>query len=861
MAIRFDDVARTVSLSVRDLAGDDDYRFSGPAPLTLRRRAHVGRVEHEVHQGAREAEVSSYRRERSLRYETRVDDWTVVVNGRIDGIYTDASGSTVIEEVKTVVASEEELAQITEESVPSYATQLRLYRYLLEETAAGLDFEGDTPEIALHLCWIALPSRAQRTIELSYDAPRCASLIQDRVAELVIRHERDRIRTTRRQALKVPFPHSEPRPHQGEVVERILAALEAERPVLVSAPPGIGKTAAALTGALRYASSIGGRVVVLSAKTTQQAIYARTLELMREAGSQASGVILRAREKACLNHTVDCRPEACEFAKDYVLKRDRSGALERLRELPVIDAERVRAEAEVHRFCPVEASLDLVDDVEVIVADYNYAFDPTATLRRVFVDQDPDDVVLLIDEAHNLYERARSRHSPALHGDALIELAGALEQRHDPIHRAARAALGRLLDYLTQVEGGEPAKPAALEAAKPTPPRTRSLFGFDEPAAKKPTTPPPPPKPRRVARRTPQGGPQEIQLDAELLDGIREELEQLTVAWFASGGAKGPAREDPLVALSRKVSSFVGVMELAGPEFSQLYLPQRGGTLKILCKDPARLLARRVQSCAGAIAVSGTLEPLTFYRDVLGFGEGAELVACPSPFAPERRRVLVLDRPSTTYRERTRDLPIVEDAVRAVIAARPGNYLVCCPSFAYMQALAERLPEVPGHEVLHQARSMSEAERAAVLARLEQAVHGRGLPVVLFTVQGGIFTEGVDYPGELCVGAIVIGPGLPQVNLERELIRAHYEQRYGEGFNYAFLYPGMNKVLQAAGRVIRTPEDKGVVALVGQRFATRRYSSLFPRDWYRESPRELISHDPYGDLQAFWSEAERAHAI
>ncbi|MCA8924887.1 MAG: ATP-dependent DNA helicase, partial [Planctomycetes bacterium] len=381
-----------------------------------------------------------------------------------------------------------------------------------------------------------------------------------------------------------------------------------------------------------------------------------------------------------------------------------------------------------------------------------------------------------------------------------------------------------------------------------------------------PAPAPPPPAPAPPApgvRGRGEGGARPVQHDVELLTGLRDALEQLTVAWFAGGRSGGSAREDPLVLLSRRVSSFVGVMELAGPEFAQLYLPERGGTLKILCKDPSRLLARRIDACAGAVAVSGTLEPLPFYRDVLGFGERAELLACPSPFPPEHRRVLILDRPSTTFRERERDLPIVEDAVRAVVAARPGNYLVCCPSFAYLEALAERMPEVPGHEVLRQGRSMSEDDRGEVLARLERAVHGRALPVVLFTVQGGIFTEGVDYPGELCVGAIVVGPGLPQVNLERELIREHCEQRYGAGFNYAFLYPGMNKVIQSAGRVIRTPHDRGVVALVGQRFATRRYSSVFPRDWYRVSPRELISSDPYADLTQFWAdhEAERAPAV
>ena len=253
------------------------------------------------------------------------------------------------------------------------------------------------------------------------------------------------------------------------------------------------------------------------------------------------------------------------------------------------------------------------------------------------------------------------------------------------------------------------------------------------------------------------------------------------------------------------------------------------------------------------MAISATLEPLEFYRDVLGFGEGAVLRAFDSPFDPRKRKVIVLDRPSTVYRERERDLPIVEDAVRAVLASRAGNYLVCCPSFDYLRQLYGRLEDMPGFEVLRQERVMPEVERAAVLARLEASARGEGLPVVLLVVQGGIFTEGVDYPGELCVGAIVVGPGLPAVGFERELIRTHFQRVYGRGFEYAFLYPGMNRVLQAAGRVIRTTTDVGVVVLVGNRFATPRYFQLFPPDWYEEHPRELICGDPYTELTLFWA--------
>jgi DNA excision repair protein ERCC-2 len=357
-----------------------------------------------------------------------------------------------------------------------------------------------------------------------------------------------------------------------------------------------------------------------------------------------------------------------------------------------------------------------------------------------------------------------------------------------------------------------------------------------------------------------------VTLDLPFFTAVRDELNELSVAWFAEGrrGAGGGQRamaEDPVVVLNRIVGRFVSVLELGGDEFSTIFRASDGGALKVLCMDPSKQLGRRIRACAGAVAVSATLEPLEFYRDVLGFGQDAALRSFPSPFDRRRRRVLVLSKPSTSYRERDRDLPIVEDAVRAVLASRPGNYLVCCPSFEYLTKLAPRLEHVPGFAVLAQPRSLDEAGRAEVLARLREGAEGSRPPVVLLAVQGGIFTEGVDYPGPLCVGAIIVGPGLPRLSFERELIQAHFQRVYGRGFDYAFLDPGMSRVIQAAGRVIRTPTDEGVVVLVGDRFATERYASLFPRDWYERHPRELVSHDPYGELVRFWSERrERAEA-
>ncbi|MBI3726568.1 ATP-dependent DNA helicase [bacterium] len=928
--IRFDDAARAVTLSVRDVADDGDHRFAGPLAVGMRKRAEMGRDAHELHQGAREGEVASYRRERSLRYETTVDGWRVVVVGRIDGVYTDQKGRTVIEEVKTVLAAPEALEAMDERTFPAYARQLQLYRHLLEESAAALGFdEAPTgtraaPEIALDLCLIALPSKARRSVVVSYDRDACRAHVETRLRALVREHEADLARRGERRAQSgaVRFPFAETREHQDAMVAAVETALRERRPILVSAPPGIGKTAGALVPALRYAYEIGGRVFVATSKTTQQRIFAETLRIMRESGTPVRSVVLVAKEKACLNDVVTCHPEACRYAKDYHEKLETSGAIERLARLPIADQDAVREEAKAHVFCPFEAALDLTAHVDVIVGDYNYVFDPQAALRRMFVDEAPDDVVLVIDEAHNLYERGAEYYSPELARSRIREVEASLAGAQDPVRRRIRGLLRDLDSHLASIESGsprvssgkkdesggaasgeEPARPANLflwkdpeaeaeerrKAARRTERRAREARTSARRAAQSSVTAPTgevEPEPVAPASEGPPLPPErEIVPEKAFFLSLRDELDELMVAYFierrARAGGAAPqaaavaAAHDPVVELHRLVSRFASVLELEGDEWSYIYRRggPAGGAIKILCKDPSRQLGRRIRACAGAVAVSATLEPLEFYRDVLGFPrEETELRAFASPFPLERRRVVVLDRPSTYYKDLDRDLPIVEDAIRAVVAARPGNYLAAFPSFEYLEMLAPRVASLPGFEVLRQERRTSDAERAAILARLQEykgppGRAGRGgapptqdrparPPVLLLAVQGGVFTEGVDYPGEMCVGAIIVGPGLPRWSFERELVKTHFDRVYGRGFEYAYLYPGMSRVIQAAGRVIRTATDVGVVALVGDRFATERYASLFPRDWFVRHPRELVASDPYSDLVRFWARVE-----
>ena len=334
---------------------------------------------------------------------------------------------------------------------------------------------------------------------------------------------------------------------------------------------------------------------------------------------------------------------------------------------------------------------------------------------------------------------------------------------------------------------------------------------------------------------------------------LRQHLEGLMVDYAIFRRRAGPtaADGDPVQDFYYLFQRFCDVLALGGDEFSYLYQHQPdGAAFKILCKDASRFLYERLQGFHSVIGMSATLTPFPFYQDVLGMPPDRSTTAeFPSPFPDHNRRVLVVPDVATTYRERKRDAPLAAQVIEAVVAQRPGNYGVFFPSFAYLRLVRACMRQMPAHQVIEQAPTMSEAERELVLQRLRQ--HDDET-LLLLGVQGGIFAEGVDYPGDMLKGVIVVGPGLPRVDGEQELIRAYFEEKYTQGFAYAYLYPGMNRVVQSAGRVIRSETDVGIIVLVDKRFSHRNYASLFPSYWYGKTPRELVTSNYRQNLADFW---------
>lgn len=833
MSIRIDEETRTISLSVRDLCGPEAVGGSLNLSPLVAARQEMGREVHAAYQEAQSSKHESYLREHTLRYSTQFSRYAIEIQGRIDGVY-EHNGRTVIEEVKSVLTFAPDLSA---ESVPlAHVLQLKIYLYLWSQLHPGAPLLG-------RLVLIRCEPEEIRPLEILPDAETAESLIRRRLKQIVDGHEEAcRFRALKQaRADSIVFPFPKMRRHQDRMVTAVTAALERRSQLLVLAPTGIGKTVAALYAALRFAVQNSLAVFFLTSKTTQQRIVADTLRLWNlgpDPLSSASfsvpvfsGLVLRAKEKICANDVVFCHESRCRYARAFFQKLEESGVRENLLVEGLITPERVYAAAVEQELCPFELSLEMLSRVDVTVCDYNYVYDSAAAERLETVD--PGRTILIVDEAHNLYARAREYYSPelalspveALRRSLQPQLGGGCEQDAQPAFAwddpsvadarpPSQSFLGRLDEFLKRIE------------------QLFSDYLASYPEAC-------------------ESGHAVVSFDRETFADLRLELDELMKRYLVYQRQSGHVQdEDRLLHCFYAIADFCQGVSLEGDEMLHTLSTEGGpARMKIVCVDPARQLRRVNQQYRSVIAMSATLAPMEFYRDVLGFDRDAELLALPSPFPRENRKILIVPEVSTSYRQRATHFPRIARIIEDVVSIRHGNYFAFFPSFEFLQEVS-RLLRPRDSELLIQDRVMLDHQRNALLERLREP----GKPHLVLAVQGGIFAEGVDYPGELAVGAIVVGPGLPKVSFEQELMRQFYEEAYSKGFEYAYLYPGMNRVVQSAGRIVRSETDRGVIVLLDKRFAYENYSRLLPRDWYQSSPAELETQDFRRALAEFWAQ-------
>lgn len=813
MAVKIHLRKKTVTLGVGDLVAEPLVNTARVAGIRTWTRLAMGRETHAQHQQAQSELHAGYAKEFFVRHSTTVDDFTVKIQGRIDGVYQPHNGGPwIVEEIKSVVVPPLMFAALDANSHPHYLEQLRLYCYFVRQEA---------PEVTGRLVYINVIDGSRKDIATGGPFDDCERLITDRVRALISnalaaeQHREQR----RRGATGLQFPHAKPRKHQDAMIAAVQTALEKSRHLLVTAPSGIGKTAGALYPTVRHALANDMRVFFVTAKNTQQAI---ALETLRKIGGPTA-VSFRAREQMCINDTYACREEFCQHLRDVALKLEQTHVLERLLEQRLIVPEAMMDAGRGARLCPFELALLEAERTDVIVCDYNYVFDPQVYFRRFFQDADYSDAILIIDEAHNLVQRAMEYYSPSLHRRQVRDLMRNLAHVEKSLARDLKGFLDELDDFFRRQSRREPDEYSQLEDH---PRRDESKLLIESPRP--------------------------------FFDALKPEFTRLSVRYVLDKISSGRTiPDDPVEEFFSAFGQFCGVLAMEGEEFSYLHDTGDDEMVKIVCKDPSRQLAQRMEGFHSVIAMSATLEPVEFYRQMLGFDtERTDQVSLPSPFPPENRKILVMPRVSTTFRNRAANTGKIAEIIATTAAARPGNYMAMFPSYEFMRTVAEQLP-AGGWQLVTQQTRMTESQRAEVL----EALRTTDPPKLVLAVQGGLFAEGVDFVGEMLSGVIVVSPALPQVSFERELMREYFEKRYGKGFEFAYLYPGMNRVIQSVGRLIRSETDVGVAVLVCQRFAQTQYSTLFPPDWSNGKPNNLVCKDLDTELRSFWRSTGNAFTL
>lgn len=809
--------------------GSIDSRFTGFD------RANEGA---RLHRKLQKAAGESYEAEVFLSAERTVEDITFTIEGRADGIFTE-NGLVTIDEIKTTAIPTDE---ITEDMNPCHWAQGMLY-------AAIYGQQNGLERLAVRLTYYQIDTDEIVRFTRKFSIDELEAFFLDLLRQYLPWARRQLDWNTRRnQSLReLKFPFATYRPGQralaGEIYRACAAGKTSDRKggtrLFCQAPTGIGKTMSAIFPALKaIGEGKGEKLFYLTARNTTQTAAEDAVARLRSASPELSlrSVTLTAKEKACLCKDEEghpsCLPEACPYANGYYERiKDALAAL--LDGDGSFSRSTLTEAAKQFTVCPFEMGLDLSEWCDVVIGDYNYLFDPVVHLRRFF--DGAGDWLFLVDEAHNLPDRARAMYSASFRKSSLTEAKRALGRGKGSLKTALTKADKAFLEVRKTVAELAPRHQPVTAQEEPITEQTSLL---DTPETS-------------VTLPEPIFAENGTVFLKELPDFLRKPLGAVQAplqAWLEDNP------DDPAHGQLLELYFAVQDMTRSAERYDEHFVTQLTAygsdlELSILCLDPSPFVDASLACGRAAAMFSATLTPPGYYKNVLGCPE-ARAVALESPFPAEHLGLYCLPV-STRYRDRERSVSAISDALAVLANGKVGNYLAFFPSYAYMKQVWEdfsaRYPDI---ETLVQESGLDDAGRAAFLEKFapdpEKTLLG-------FGVMGGIFGEGVDLVGDRLIGCAVVGVGLPQVNPRQEILKRYYDELSETGFEYAYRYPGMNKVLQAAGRVIRTQEDKGVVLLLDDRFARNEYARLLPKHWahlrYLRTAKELEEQ-----LNRFWKQ-------
>lgn len=741
-----------------------------------------------IHRKLQKQMKPSYKAEVPLKWEEEYPDFIIEIEGRADGIIDD-DGECVIDEIKGVYRD----LYFLEKPVLVHKAQAMCYAYFYASQK-----KISKIEVQMTYCHLETEEikRFREEFSFSYLKKWFEDLLSEYYKWANFQYQRRIERRQSMESLEFPYPY---RKGQKELVSGVYHTMRTEKQLFIQAPTGIGKTMAAIFPAVRaVGEGYGDKIFYLTAKTITRTVAEEAFHILKEKGLSYKTISITAKEKLCLCEETDCNPEKCPYAEGH-FDRVNVAVFEILNAKDTYLREDLLDQAEKHRVCPYEMCLDISSWVDAVICDYNYVFDPNVYLRRFFGDSVKGEYLFLIDEAHNLVERGRKMYSAVLCKEDFLETAKIVKEHSAKLYKILKKCNRLMLEYKRECD-----EYTVMENIAGLSLQLMNLLGEME----------------------------------NFLEKDHEERVQKAVLEF-----------------SFSVRHFLNMYDLADENYViySHYDEEQRFLVTLYCVNPKRNLQECLNKGKGTVFFSGTFLPLPYYRSLFSERRDDYAICASSPFLRENLKLLVACDVSSKYTRRSvSEYEKMAEYIYAMAAGKQGNYMVFFPSYRMLEDIYEIFrakAEERQFKVscILQSSNMTEKEREEFLEAFQENTTGT---LIGFCVMGGIFSEGIDLTGERLIGAAIVGTGLPQVGCEREILKNYYDEKAQNGFAYAYRYPGMNKVLQAAGRVIRTKEDRGVVLLLDERFLQREYLELFPQEW--QGYEKCTIKNAGQKIKAFW---------
>ena len=729
-----------------------------------------------IHRKIQKMMGADYRAEVSMKYEIPCRGFSILLEGRADGVIETKDG-IVIDEIKGVMKDLDTI----EEAVEVHLAQAKCYAYIYAE-------QKYLSEIGVQMTYCNMETEDIKRFQSVYSREELGEWFWD----LIRKYEKwtkyqiqwKEKRDASIKQIEFPFDY---RQGQKELATSVYKTILRKKKLFIQAPTGVGKTMSAVFPAVKaVGQGLGEKIFYLTAKTITRTVAWQAFDTLKNQALRMKILVLTAKEKTCFCDEVNCNPDVCPYAKGH-FDRVNDAVYELLTTSDEMSREILEEQARKWQVCPHEMTLDVSTWVDAVICDYNYVFDPNAHLRRFFAEGNKGEYLFLIDEAHNLVDRAREMYSASICKEDFLKIKKLVKHEDAKLAKRLDECNKLLLTMKRECENYQ-----VLDSIAPVYLKLLNLYS---------------------------------ELERFLEECKNEEIRKEVLEFYFG------------------IRMFMYIHDNLDENYMIYSELEDSGQfeVKLFCVNPANMLQEYLDKGNSTIFFSATLLPIHYYKMLLSNEKDNYAIYAESPFDTKKRLLLLGNDVSTKYTKRGEEMyRKYAIYLLKMAASKQGNYLAFFPSYRFMQEVYEEFEillqsknisdTVKNTEYAMQSQYMTESAREIFLENFEE---DRDVSFVGFCVLGGIFSEGIDLVEDKLVGAAIVGTGLPQVCTERELLKQHFDKKGYNGFDYAYLYPGMNKVQQAAGRVIRTEEDRGVILLLDERFFDRRYREVFPREWER----------------------------